>query len=41
VIGLFRQFMSLLSFPFILSVGIALLLAIDWAGWLPFTIGLA
>jgi len=40
-LGIFRQFAPLLSFPFVVSLGIAAILALDWAGFLPFEIGLA
>jgi len=40
-IGLFRQFAPLLSFPYVVSIGIAIILAMDWAGLIPFGIGFA
>lgn len=36
-IGIIRQFMPLLTFPFVASIGIALLMTLSWADWLPFT----
>lgn len=40
-IGVFRQFVPLLSFPYVVSIGIAVILAMDWAGLLPFSLALA
>ncbi|MDQ6972023.1 MAG: hypothetical protein Q9M30_05180 [Mariprofundaceae bacterium] len=38
-LGIFRQFAPLLSFPFVVSLGIATILTLDWAGLIPFDIG--
>jgi len=38
-LGIFRQFAPLLSFPFVVSLGIAAILTLDWAGLIPFDIG--
>ncbi|MDQ6966840.1 MAG: hypothetical protein Q9M23_07960 [Mariprofundaceae bacterium] len=40
-LGVFRQFAPLLSFPFVVSIGIAVILCLDWIGFLPFEIGIA